>query len=466
MPMKRSTTLILCMWVTMAQAAAQEPAGGKERRLGRLPDWAAESWVIRRQMETPLALVGGHVVNVADGSILENATIVIKGDVILSIGLEAPPKNANTVDIHGRYVIPGLFDLHAHVIPKSLFFPNAKDPESALQMLLDHGVTTIRALPMHVESALQWASGINAGHMTGPTIVAASGIYERQAQRTSLGFGASAVAENWVHRDALLGARWIKVYNSMDEKSLETIIQTAQRFGIRVCGHTEDVPPHRASALGIGSIEHIISIPLSCSFEGAVVESRSDLVALTVGRWAAVDDGKLDVLLETLRRNRTAWVPTLVVTERMMRIGSHDGEATEVEAAEEAETALQETIRRAARAAVRQHRAGGLVGLGTDFPVDGVEPGESVHRELEIFVTDGGATTLEALQIGTISSSRILGFEAILGTLEPGKIANLVVLRENPMEDISRVRGIDMVIHDGRIHRPSAPGSELEPSDR
>ena len=94
-----------------------------------------------------------------------------------------------------------------------------------------------------------------------------------------------------------------------------------------------------------------------------------------------------------------------------------------------------------------------MVGLGTDFPVDGVLPGDSVHREMELFVTEGGATPLEALQIATIGSAGILRHETLLGAVEPGKLAHLVALRANPLENIAHTRQIAFVVHDGRVHR-------------
>ncbi len=83
--------------------------------------------------------------------------------------------------------------------------------------------------------------------------------------------------------------------------------------------------------------------------------------------------------------------------------------------------------------------------------MDGVLPGDSVHRELELFVTEGGATPLEALQIATLGSARILGHETLLGAVEPGMLANLVALRANPLEDISNTREIAFVVHEGRV---------------
>ena len=145
-------------------------------------------------------------------------------------------------------------------------------------------------------------------------------------------------------------------------------------------------------------------------------------------------------------------MPTLVVLEKMTSSGGHDMKALPANVLEHFRTALETS----AKLAVRLHREGGLVGIGTDFPVDGVPVGESVHRELELLVQLGGATPLEALQRATYGSARILGFDDLLGRVEPGRLAHLVVLEKNPLEDISNVRSIRYVIHDGRLREPGS----------
>ena len=134
-----------------------------------------------------------------------------------------------------------------------------------------------------------------------------------------------------------------------------------------------------------------------------------------------------------------------------MNSGAHDGVAL---ADDSVKLQLRQAQRKAARLAIYLHEIGGLVGLGTDFPIDGVMPGESVHREMEILVEFGAATPLQALQIATISSAKILGFGELLGSVDAGKIANLVILDANPLENISNTRRIAMVVHDGRLHHP------------
>ena len=321
--------------------------------------------------------------------------------------------------------------------------------ETPLASPIDHGVTTVRGLPFFSEFALAAGARTGDGSLAGPTVIPGSGIFEMEPQRTSWGFGDPETARRWVLKEAMLGSRWIKVYNAMDAPSLKAITAAAHERGMRVCGHTEDVPPREASEIGIDTVEHIVSIPLSCLKDGARQPPRTSLPALMAWRWRNVDDCKARDLMTLFKANRTGWVPTLVVIEAMLERGTHDDGAqmNETVAAQ-----LKEAIERSARLAVALHRMGGLVGLGTDFPVDGVAVGESVHRELELLVEEGEATPLEALQIATVASAKILGLEGIVGTIEAGKIANLVVLSENPLERIAGTRAIELVVHDGRPH--------------
>ena len=165
--------------------------------------------------------------------------------------------------------------------------------------------------------------------------------------------------------------------------------------------------------------------------------------------WRHADDSGLQELLEVFKANHTGWVPTFVVSERIVATRAHGFSSLQDDDIE----ALSAAMRTSAKLAVQLHRNGGLVGIGTDFPVDGVEPGTSVHRELELIVELGKATPLEAMQMATLSSAAILGFEDILGSVEENNIANLVVLTANPLDSISNIRAITHVVHDGRMHK-------------
>lgn len=428
--------------------------GGRQLRMrrGPLPDWALKSWFIRRQVEAAWVLRGVNVIDVRTGRLCENVNIVIAGDLIQSVGRDVPPDGLKVVDAGGKYVIPGLFDLHAHVIPKWPVFPTAKEPEETLRILLDSGVTTIRAIPLFSESALTWAALINDGSLVGPTIIPTSSIFEKTPQRTSRGFGDPQTVRAWVRKEALLGARWIKVYDNMDEDSLRAIVETGREFGMKVCGHASQVPPAMAAQIGMATIEHMISIPYSCLPDGVHPPEGLGPLARSAWCWEHADEVKLRGLMETFRSQGVGWVPTLVVLERIIELGGHDqrpfSDAKVIQG-------LRVALDRSAKLAVALHRAGGLVGVGTDFPVDTVPAGESVHREMELLVQRGEATPLEALQIATLSSARILGFGVLLGGIESGKIANLVVLDANPLDDISHSRRVSLVIHDGRLHRPN-----------
>ncbi len=444
--MMRGTFAVAVMLVALSSAGpvlAQRPG-------------PPESWRLRRQSEPPWVLAGGTIVDVATGKLLRDRYIVIAGDQIVSIASTRPSGTMKTVDITGLYVVPGFFDLHAHIQP-SPFDPKRRPVEEILRTLLAHGVTTVRGLPFTTEYGVATAARVNDGSLPGPTIVPASSMFEQNPQRTSMGFKDPATAASWVEREALLGARWIKVYNSMDPASLTSIVQTARRAGLKVFGHAHQVPPKQASELGIASLEHITGLPLSClrdkvQFDHA--KQWTGLAAREAWLWSNADEARCRGLMDVLVKNRTAWVPTLVVSEALARSERHDGVAEQLD--EAARKALQRGLDLGAKLAVYLHRKGGLVGLGTDFPIDGVPIGESVHREMELLTTRGGATPLEALQVATLRSAAILDAGALLGTVEVGKLASLVVLARSPLDDIANTRAIKYVVRDGRLYEPAA----------
>jgi imidazolonepropionase-like amidohydrolase len=447
-----------------AAAAAATVAVALLALLGATPAHAQrpappESWRLRRQGEPPWVLAGGTIVDVTTGKLLRNRYIVIVGDQIASIADAKPPGTVRTVDITGLYVVPGFFDLHAHIQP-SPFDPKRRSGDEILRTLLANGVTAVRGLPFTTEYGVAMAARVNDGSLPGPTIVPASSIFEQTPQRTSMGFKDPATAASWVEREALLGARWIKVYNSMDPPSLTAIVQAARRTGLKVFGHAHQVPPKQASELGITSIEHITGLPLSCLRDKVQFDHARQWPGLATREawlWSNADEERCRALMDVFLAHRTAWVPTLVVSEAMTRSGSHDGKAELLDDA--ARKALQRGIELSAKLAVYLHRKGGLVGLGTDFPIDGVAIGESVHREMELLIARGGATPLEALQIATLRSAAILDVGALLGTVEAGKLASLVVLTKDPLEAIANTRTIKYVVRDGKLYEPAALAS-------
>ena len=156
--MKCPSRLRVCMWIlilsamnadflsagSMNRAAAADvqspeeapaPTPGKSklrmRSFGRLPEWTKESWFIRRQVDPQWMLRGANVIDIFTGDVRENVNIVVAGDRIQSISTGQASERIKVVDASGLYVIPGLFDLHAHVIPKTQLFPGAPPPEEA-----------------------------------------------------------------------------------------------------------------------------------------------------------------------------------------------------------------------------------------------------------------------------------------------------------------------------------------------
>ncbi len=444
-------SLWIIMVVQLAANVANAQPPSRRPPSKTLPDWAQTSWMARRNAVPEWALTSANVIDVTKGRVLKGVNVIVAGDMISRVTTEPVPPEMRTVDISGKYVIPGLFDLHAHIQTSPGASPDSEEGAIVLRQLLDHGVTTVRALPLLSEYATQVSALVATGRVAGPTIVPASGVFERTPQRTSWGFGDPETARAWVRREALNGTRWIKVYNSMDEASLTAIIEECDRYGMRVCGHTEDVPPALAVQLGIGTLEHVVSFPLSCLADGAERPKGLGLVERTISRWKQVDDERAEQLMRNMKHRNVGWVPTLVVLEQIAEQGGRERglQLQEGDAAE-----MHNVIIQAAEKAVAFHRMGGLVGMGTDFPVDNVPIGESVHRELELLVNAGGATPAEALQIATIESAKILGFGEMLGTVSDGKQADLVVLERNPLEDISATRTIAFVVHSGRMHKP------------
>lgn len=398
---------------------------------------------------TPLAIVGGTLVDLDGGPGTANAVIVMRDGHFVDVGPAATtpvPPGAERVDARGLWIVPGLMNMHVHLGLKlpgaaGAALANETRAELALRMAvnarrtLHAGITTIR-LPGdegHVDLALQRA--INRGEMEGPRIFSAG-----EMVQVTGGHGSSVdeIANDGpyefreaVRREIRAGASWIKIAISggiatpggdiaasfMTPDELMAVTDMAHRHGARVTAHSGSPRATRdAIAAGIDAIEHGYFLT-SAEFE--------------------------------LMRDHGVWyVPTIVVSQPATmpffeRIGSPDWYLDRVRAVGERHwSALESAI-----------LAGVDIALGTDqFPHEENDGTISTVREAEYYVA-AGMTDLEALRAATIQPARMLGADDRLGSIEEGKLADVILVAGDPSEDISALRDIRHVIKGGRVIR-------------
>ena len=418
-----------------------------------------------------------------------DVTVIITGGRITQIGKSVsvrPPTNTVVVDATGKYLIPGLWDMHVHWYDKEY-----------LPLFLANGVTGIRLMlgtPMHHE----WRREIEAGKLQGPRLFIASPIVDGPKPVWPGSVSVSTAAEG---RQAVLkvkqeGADFVKVYSVLPREAYFAIADEAKKQGISFAGHVPiGISVEEASAADQTSIEHLSGILTACSSqEGSLLQSEqsifagllatNDLISALAqvrrqGRLAleTYDQGKADKLFELLKANHTWQCPTLVVLRSIRHLEdaaiTNDARLKYMPRGLKAswdpsvdfrfvrnrtpeDLALgQQAYEKELQLVGAMRRAGVEFLAGTDTLNPYCFPGFSLHDELGLLV-QAGLTPMEALQAATRNAARFMGLEKELGTIEAGKLADLVLLDANPLEAIVNTRKIHGVVFNGRFFSRAA----------
>lgn len=365
------------------------------------------------------------------------------------------------IDGEGGTLLPGLHDMHSHSSLRSGLF------------YLAAGVTSTRDMGNDNEMLLDLTQKIQAGELAGPRIVRAGFLEGRSPHSARHGFIPDSLDE------AIEAVRWyadhgywqIKIYNSMNPDWVEPIAAEAHRLGLGVVGHIPAFTnPDAMAEAGYDDIAHINQLMLGWLLEEGE-DTRTPLRLTAMQRGADLDLGSAPVrkTIEILKRNDVGVGPTAVILERLMmsRAGEFNaGDKPYVEhmpigyqryrkrgfvSLEElgADAAYREGFQRVLDTVKLLHDEGIRILPGTD---DGT--GFSVHRELELYVK-AGIPTPEVLRMATLGMEKYLGRADELGVIERGKLADLMLVKGNPAEDISAIRQVRMVMKDGMIYFPS-----------
>lgn len=406
----------------------------------------------------PLAITNVTVVDVAGGASRPEQTVLVSGGRIVSVGPAAGtrlPRGARVVDGTGRYLVPGMWDMHSHV---SMF------GRTALTLYLAHGVTGVRDMGgerFAVVKALR--DSVAAGQIVGPRMRIASPVVENQrwlAWAKEMGeragtpwrlyerFGPASPedAARWVDSVAALGADHVKVRNWPDTAIGRALMARARERGLQVAAHANEPFPRT----GVSSYEHGIWPPLRVS--DAARDSlwrhfaaSGASVTPTLVTWPIRLDPP-DTLIARLDDGRIAglcYVPVDAVREWREQLVNLKQETGQID--------WREVYRGEVRNAAEMHRAGVALLAGTDIGAPLLVPGFSLHDELALLVRDAGMSPLQALRAATLTPARVMGLGDETGTVEAGKRADLVLLDADPLADIRNTRRIHAVVANGRL---------------
>ena len=422
----------------------------------------------------PVVFRNVTVIDMRSGFLKRQMTVVVVGNRITALGkrVKAPDK-AEIVDASGKFMIPGLWDMHAHIFNNS-FAAGTNDSEIYFPLLIANGVTGVRDMwtdPDDLRLVREWQADMEAGKMLAPRIAAGSSIVDGVPTHlpNMLGVATPDEARRAVRTMKDAGAGFIKVYWRLSPEAYFAIADEAKKLGIPFAGHVPfALSAAQASDAGQKSIEHLTGLLETCSSKEEELRGATNLPppARTDELWKTYDEQKCRALFARFAKNKTWQVPTTVI-HRMLAFRREEDFRKDARLRYAPPREREEWVKPPDRPQqftleTRKQRLGKLletIGLmhktgvpilaGTDVGNPFIFAGFSLHDELELFV-QAGLTPLESLRTATVNPAKYLGMEKELGTIEKGKLADLVLLEANPLENISHTRRINAVVVNGR----------------
>ena len=435
------------------------------------------------------------VIDVKEGLSHANMTVVIEGNRIVSVhedGTRSLPAEAQVVDGTGRFLMPGLWDMHAHLFERR----GATDID--MPLMVANGVTGIREMGSDCVAAATlgdclaqrraWQRQIEAGELLGPGLLALSSWPvdgPRSLPKGVPDFFGAVTAEQGRQLARYFSDRkvdFIKIYGNIPRDGFFGLTDEARRLGLPVVGHEPlAVSSIEASNAGMKSFEHARVFLFNC-FPGAAEFGRLDSNASpnTAWRRRMIDDYDPRICAEVFKtfvRNGTRYVPTHL-TRKMDAFADDAGyrkdprskyisktswkawneDADGMVAADrspEGRKAMMDFYKKGLEITGAAHKAGVKVMVGTDNGDSYIFPGFAVHDELQELVK-AGLTPAEAVKAATWNSAEFLGQTATSGSIEEGKRADLILLEGNPLADVRNTQNIAAVVLNGRyLDRPA-----------
>jgi imidazolonepropionase-like amidohydrolase len=434
-----------------------------------------------RLVAQTLTITNATVVNVSTGALQRGATVVVQGNRIASVGPASASSRpqGQVVDAKGMYVIPGLWDMHTH----AYFGWSADFGDSyVLPMFIANGITGIRDMGSDLDAVLRARSEVAAHKLIGPRMVVAGPMLDGPHATFKASIAIKTPDDGRIAVDMLKnrGVDFIKVQSGVPRDAYFAIAAEAKRVGIEYEGHVPDaIRASEAVASGQRTFEHLIGIfEASTALEDSLIKRRygagkdssaNKSLATLLDRYDPARDANIIALLAknnvwqcpTLFWERGQWLvdvidwkkdPDLAYTPHTWIDKKYPSMQKGVFESMDADplSVRKRFVDHELEIVRKLHTAGVPFLAGTDTPagVD-VTPGISLHLELQRFVA-AGFTPLEALQTATVNPARFYGKLSDYGSVEKGRVADLVLLSANPLENIANTRAIAGVVADGK----------------
>ena len=451
-------------------------------------------------------LIGFQLFSLEAGIVIENITLIdakngtrtnqtvsIENGVIQSIGsAKLDMEDSQIIDGEGKYLIPGLWDAHVHLT----FIPEI-DHETHFKLYLKNGVTSIRDTGAILSKLQPSLNFIEENPNTtprlfyaGPLIDGADRVYkgmEPGFPNLSIGIDETSNIPEVV--DGLLkeGVTFLKSYEMLTRETYLELLKVAGQNGLRVTGHVPlSIDLEEAIEAGLGGMQHVRNMDLACAKDAdnllgdrqVSLENEASIAGSALRthihssqRYYAIDntdDERCLRIIMKLSEYGVFQTPTLTINTFDSRRFYADPKWRETyqELPEAAENNWMQGSLKLANIDVtenakkfdawslslvnKMHQEGVKIIAGTDTPIGYLTPGYSLHKELEL-LSEAGLSNMDVLRSATITPAEFFGMENQMGTIEVGKLADLVILDKNPLISISNTQSIHRVIVKGQI---------------
>lgn len=420
------------------------------------------SYAQEKTVAPPVVYLGATLIDVNGGPPLVNTAIVVQGEkieAVLDASTYTPAKDVRVVNVKGKYVIPGMIDSHVHLATP----PNRAYALALLNRNIYGGVTAVRDMGDDARVMAGLAYGARFSEFPAPDIAytalfAGQGFFDDpRVQSSSLGevvgqvpwmreVNAVTELQQAVTLARGTGATAIKIYANLTSDLVTKIVDEAHRQQMPIWAHGAVFPatPMQVVQAGADSVSHI-----------CMLAYQAQKMPLTYHRRADVDESvfakgmpeSLNALFAEMKKRGTIMDATLFVyaTIERMRRELPEGQGPPIYCSADL----------AGRLAKAAHLAGVEFSVGTDAPGELEDAYPALQHELELLVSQAGMTPLQALRSATVIGARSLNREAEMGSIEPGKLANMVFLNADPSKTITATRDVALTVKRGHEFKRS-----------
>ncbi len=386
---------------------------------------------------TPIAITGARLIDGTGGPVVENSIVLVKDNRIIASGKQGEvglPEYTIIYDASGKTLLPGFIDAHYHSVNNN----------EALHMILQNGTTSFRdpGHPFRFYQSLNFATeAMPRAFLTGAHLDGYPGVYKQQAVLVQN----AGHAQSTVYEHVQKGGSGIKIYFRLPLDYFKPIIQAARYSGVPVFAHLELVPADISILAGLNGIEHVTSCGTALAtpeeaakFQDTVYKNSDARREWRYRLWANLDlnSDRADKLIDLMVSRGVYLTPTLAVFER--QAGDERAEDYEVKA-------FQNMVAFVSMA----HKAGVKIVTSSHTSSRYSEPGWTYQREMEL-LADAGMSPMEIIHASTLVNAQYFRSEERIGSIEPGKLADLILIDGNPLENISQVKNIERVMLNGK----------------